>query len=197
MTPFQAHVAKWSECTKCPLCERRNRIVLSKGTYPCDILFIGEAPGASEDVKGIPFHGPAGHLLDQIIRKSGADRYRIAFTNLIACIPKDEGDTKVGEPPKEAIKACEPRLVEFVRIVKPRLIVLVGAHAQRYITGAAQFRLGNKVEQPEWIPPGKALQFAEIEHPASIIRQNVAAQGLRKERAAVAISSAIEDTFNA
>jgi DNA polymerase len=195
MTPWEEHVEKWSNCSLCPLCEKRTRIVLARGSLPCDIAFIGEAPGVSEDVRGLPFHGPAGHLLDQIVRKSGASKYRLLFLNLLGCIPYDENMNKVGEPPRESVKACAPRVVELVRIGKPRIIVLVGAHAQRYVSGQSQFALNGRTEL-EWIPPGKFLEFVSIEHPASILRQHLASQGLRKERAAVAISSTIEDVFN-
>lgn len=67
---FQLHVREWENCTRCPLCETRRNIVLSRGKVPCDVLFIGEGPGESEDVLGAPFVGPAGHLLDHIIERS-------------------------------------------------------------------------------------------------------------------------------
>lgn len=70
MTTWLEHVEKWRDCMRCPLSEQRSNIVLARGTVPCDVLFVGEAPGASEDALGQPFVGPAGHLLDQVIERA-------------------------------------------------------------------------------------------------------------------------------
>lgn len=69
MITWLDHVEKWKDCQRCPLAQQRSNIVLARGTVPCDVLFIGEAPGASEDALGLPFVGPAGHLLNQIIER--------------------------------------------------------------------------------------------------------------------------------
>lgn len=64
MSAWQQHVERWKDCTACPLCRQRYRICLARGDIPCDVLFIGEAPGQSEDATGLVFWGPAGDLLD-------------------------------------------------------------------------------------------------------------------------------------
>ncbi|MEK0326406.1 MAG: uracil-DNA glycosylase family protein, partial [Nitrosopumilus sp.] len=123
---WKEHRAKWIDCSLCSLCKRRRKVVLARGKVPCDVLFIGEAPGASEDSLGSPFVGPAGHLLDQMIEDAldmtSPDQAdlpaidsgpRIAFTNLIACIPKDEDGNKISsgdDIPLESIEACSERL---------------------------------------------------------------------------------------
>ena len=95
---YKQHVQRWKSCTACKLCETRKKVVMYRGDVPCDILFIGEAPGPSEDVIGQPFIGPAGHLLDRIIDKAIQPyrkvnpniSFRKVFTNLVCFIPKAE-----------------------------------------------------------------------------------------------------------
>lgn len=178
MSKYQQHVAKWQDCQLCKLCVNRTNIVLGKGKIPCDALFVGEAPGASEDILSVPFVGPAGKLLDEIIRQSGAEKYRLAFTNLVACIPLDDsGEDKLVAPPLESIRACKDRLVEFVQLANPKMIVCVGALAAKWC--------------PEFL--NKKLVYVNIVHPAAILRGNLAQRGLSIQRAVVILSTAIED----
>lgn len=160
---FKAHVAKWKDgCGSC-LCEKAAKIVFIRGKIPCDILFVGEAPGASENLIGRPFCGPAGKLLDDIIEEAVAElsyttEFRIAFTNLVGCMPTNE-DGKI-EPPKEAIKQCLPKLVEAIAMCKPRLVVCVGK------LSAKQIRLHR---------PALGLgdtKLIDMTHPAAILRLN-------------------------
>lgn len=200
-TPLQLHVEKWSGCTACELHAQRRKVVVYRGAVPCDVLFVGEAPGESEDSCGYPFVGPAGHLLDKLVRRvmgaagrldavDGRCDLATAFTNLVCCFPKEAKRLGVNEPPQESIKACAPRLVEFVRLAKPRLIVLAGKLAKRHVYGAAQFRLDGLSEQPEWIPNPKMLEFCEIVHPAAILRATAAQQGLMVQKTVATLTNA-------
>jgi DNA polymerase len=190
---FQKHAARWNNCRSCPLCEGRRHVVLARGVVPCDVLFIGEAPGASEDVLGAPFMGPAGKLLDRIIAEAvdsifvggcarmKDDEPRIAFTNLVCCVPRGDDGDKVAEPPKEAIKACQPRLKEFIALARPKLVVCVGGLATKWVkSGRDDLGLGE-------------VPIIEIVHPAAILRANIAQQGLAMQRAVVMLATAIED----
>lgn len=196
MTRFQQHLATWSNCKSCKLCEGRSKVVLVRGVLPADILFCGEAPGESENVIGRPFVGPAGKLLDTIIWEAIGENYRYALTNLVACIPYDETGTKAGEPDKEAITACAPRLAEIVRIAKPKIIVRVGSLAKKWVTGSPgaagyELMLANSLKiVVDWVP---TIRFADVLHPAAIIRQNIAQQGLSIQRASVTIANAAEE----
>src|SRR5260370_28208053 len=119
MTPFQLHVQRWQDCQACQLHKVRSRTVFCRGQLPCDLLFVGEAPGPSEDSTGLPFDGPAGRLLDNIIAQVwvllSSPPMRVAFTNLVLCIPlEEEGSAKFSEPPDECVEACKPRLSEFI-----------------------------------------------------------------------------------
>lgn len=88
MTLYQQHVQRWISCQRCALRLRRKHVVIARGTVPAPVVFVGEAPGESEDVLGIPFVGPAGHLFDYILNEAITDRTRYAITNLVCCIPK-------------------------------------------------------------------------------------------------------------
>lgn len=155
MGRWKSYKEKWVNCNLCELCDTREKTVLAKGKLPCDILFVGEAPGVSENILGKPFVGPAGHLLNEIIEDSLPDEARLAFTNLIGCIPLDENLRKVHQPHKEHIKACQPRLQEFVELANPKGIVFVGKLAEKNL--------------PKLIDIGDRPTTA-ITHPAAILR---------------------------
>lgn len=172
MTPFQKHVLEWSDCKLCPLCETRDKVVLCRGKLPADVLFIGEAPGPSEDTIGQPFKGPAGRLLDTMIDEAynamtispadrGWDSLRMAFTNLVACIPKDDSDKPYVDPSEKSIKACRPRLEQIINIAKPKLIVCVGKLSQKY--------LGEEYQEKGW-------NVVHTVHPAFILKTDTAAR---------------------
>lgn len=169
---FQQHTTKWRDCDRCLLSKCRNRIVMARGRIPAQILFVGEAPGDSEDVVGLPFVGPAGRLLDHVIERSLDGQYDYAITNLVCCLPKDVSNAK-GEPPKEAITACRPRLLEFIGICKPRLIVTVGLLAQKHT------------------PNLEGVARVGITHPAAILRMDASQQPLAIKRCVVAVEDAI------
>jgi DNA polymerase len=154
---------------------------MCRGKIPCDVLFIGEAPGASEDVIGQPFIGPAGKLLDQQIAEAQANaktNLRLCFTNLVCCIPKKDG-RKIGEPDKECIKACNPRLLEFISLARPTLIVCVGDLADKYV-GETEGLLDTM---------GRAPRFTEITHPAAILRAEVVRKPLMNQRVVVTLEN--------
>lgn len=199
MTPWTEHVARWKDCTRCPLAQQRGSIVLARGTVPCDVLFIGEAPGASEDALGQPFVGPAGHLLDAVVASALTDpqqqTVRTAFTNLVACFPREAKARGDNEPERGEVLACRPRLVEFVRLCRPRLIVLVGVLAKQYVHGASMFRLDGQPLNPEWIPEGRFLEFCDIVHPAAILRMPLAQKNMAVQRCVVQLRNAVADVL--
>lgn len=193
MTLYESHVLRWKDCTDCILHENRQHVVLARGSLPCEILFCGEAPGRSEDVIGKPFIGPAGRLLESIIAEAFDPRPRIAFTNLVACIPLGDENEKLAAPDHKEIKACTGRLKELVRMAEPRLIVCVGKLARTYIVGQAQFCEPGKDNQPPWLADCEPLEFVEIVHPAHILRSNLVQRGLMRQRAVVVLRNAWEE----
>jgi len=187
MTPFQQHVKRWENCQKCHYCKHRTRVVIGRGKLPAEILFVGEAPGKSENSLGIPFSGPSGQLLDHIIERAGISDKRLYFTNLVCCIPIEELEpgifAKATEPDDEAIKACRPRLEELIKIANPKLIVCVGSVAADY--------LDRTVRNPVKIPEG--CEINKIVHPSFILRSNVATRELKIQQCAVALANSVEE----
>lgn len=185
LTPYQRHKLKWSKCERCPLCETRKNVVLVRGKLPCDVLLMGEAPGNSEDTLGKPFIGPAGKLLDRIIDDAGGNvaRVRLAFTNVIACIPYDEEGKKVSEPPKEAIAECFPRLVDLVKMARPSSLVCVGQVPDKLL---------QKRADELWDVAEDQFPISQITHPAAILRANPAQQGLLYQKCVVTLREVFE-----
>lgn len=106
----------------CKLCEGCTQAVFGEGNPAARLMFVGEAPGADEDLQGRPFVGAAGKLLDKIIEAMGLKREDVYITNVVKCRPP--GNRK---PEKEEIEACEGFLFREIAVVKPRIIVTLGA----------------------------------------------------------------------
>jgi len=179
MTPYQKYKAKWSKCRRCELCDQRSRVVLCRGKLPAPILFVGEAPGASEDVIGKPFCGPAGHLLNQIIERALDGQWDYCMTNLVACYPRERKKAGINEPAEEHIETCSERLVELVRLCQPQLLVLVGKLPSKYVPSQLlEKRL-------LW-----TINYAHIPHPAAILRME---EQFRQDLAIKRAVATIED----
>ncbi len=187
MTSYQLFVDDWKDCQRCVLSEGRLHVVLARGKIPCDLVFIGEAPGESENVLGRPFVGPAGKLLDRIIERSVPEEVSYALTNLVCCIPRDEDGSKTSVPPDEAIEACASRLKQFVRLANPRLIIAVGQLPKDWL----------EEDQKYSITFHKKIPRVNIIHPAAILRANIAQQGLMIQRCIVNVSTGITRYLNA
>lgn len=113
-------------CQKCQLCQTRNNVVVGKGSLNTKVMFVGEAPGKNEDEQGEPFVGRAGKLLDQWIEFIGLTRKDVYMANLVKCRPPDNRN-----PLPEEIESCLPYLEKQIEIIKPRVIMSLGAFALR------------------------------------------------------------------
>lgn len=172
------HVEKWKDCQLCPLSQQRSNICLARGLVPCTVLFIGEAPGLSEDAFGLPFKGPAGHLMDQIIDRALKGVVSYALTNLVACFPREAKSRGDNEPERGEILECRPRLIEFVNIAQPQLVVCVGGLANHYVQ------------------PINTMPQVDIVHPAYILARLPAAQkNMAVQKCIVQVSNALEDVL--
>src|SRR5271166_3699452 len=182
MTPWERHQRRWRDCTACPLCHGRKQVVLARGTLPADVCFLGEAPGHSENVLGRPFVGPAGYLLNDIIKAAFTDLPPLAtaFSNLVSCLPLGEDGKKNSEPEAAEIKACSRRLQEFVTIAQPRLVVAVGKLAADWLA-------------KDLVVFPRRCKVIDIIHPAAILRASPAARGLLAQRAIVTLRNAVEE----
>lgn len=183
MTAWTDHVARWKDCTACPLHRQRDRICLARGQVPCDVLFVGEAPGASEDALGLPFVGPAGRLLDAIIastfRGPEQQTVRIAMTNLVACFPREAKGRGDNEPEVSEILKCRPRLEEFIDLAYPKLVVRVGSLAADWVEHDAYGRV-------------RGAAVVDIVHPAAILRMPLAQKQMAVQRCVVQLRNALE-----
>lgn len=195
-TLYQLHRQQWANGCGSDQCTIASKVVLGRGVIPCDILFIGEAPGESEDSIGKPFCGPAGHLLDQIIARAMAEFEAVhgpllpttAFTNLVGCIPRQPDGDKATEPEPDQVNCCSNRLCQFASICRPTTVVLVGKLAAKYICG--QNSLGC-----DWLPDDKFLEFVQLVHPAAILRAPLAQKDMMVRKTIVTLASAIKQIY--
>jgi len=110
------------DCTRCKLhAQGRRQIVFGVGNPDADLMFVGEAPGADEDIQGIPFVGRAGQLLTKIIEAIGLKRDDVYIANVIKCRPPGNRN-----PEPDEVETCEPFLFQQIDIIKPKVIVALG-----------------------------------------------------------------------
>jgi uracil-DNA glycosylase family 4 len=115
------------DCTRCKLHGLgRRQIVFGVGNPSADIMFVGEAPGADEDVQGIPFVGRAGQLLTKMIEAMGVGRDDVYIANVLKCRPPSNRD-----PQPDEVESCEPFLFKQIASVQPKVIIALGAFAAR------------------------------------------------------------------
>lgn len=176
MEGIKQHLITWSRCFLCPISCTTTSKVFYRGYVPCDVLFIGEAPGYNEDALCRPFIGRPGEILDQIIMESSLrftnnrtdNGYRWCITNTIACLPNDKGELR--PPSAKEIENCQARLYQFIHIASPMLIVAMGNYAERSLKAfthkVGTFGRKDCDEQYEWTP-----KIISIPHPAWMLRQ--------------------------
>ena len=119
-----------SNCNKCKLYTNRQHIVLGVGNKEADLMFIGEGPGADEDMQGIPFVGKAGQLMDKAFQGIGLKREEVYITNVVKCRPPSNR-----VPEKDEATSCLDYLRSQVVLLKPKIIVLLGSTALKNVLG--------------------------------------------------------------
>ena len=129
-TAWKHHEQKWNKCTDCHLHSGATKKVLLKGSIPCDILFIGEAPDTLESVIGLPFSNPAGKLMSQLVDDTEM-KFSHAFTNVIAC-PSTGSEGETRPPTSFEVTKCSPRLLGVFKLAKPKGIILLGRSSQSF-----------------------------------------------------------------
>jgi uracil-DNA glycosylase family 4 len=116
--------ADLGDCTRCKLCKGRKNIVFGVGNPSARLVFVGEGPGADEDVQGEPFVGKAGQLLTKMIEAMGLQRSDVYICNVVKCRPPNNRD-----PEPDEVAACEPFLVRQLDAIKPEIVVTLGKYA--------------------------------------------------------------------
>jgi uracil-DNA glycosylase family 4 len=115
------------DCTRCKLHTLgRRQIVFGVGNPQADLMFVGEAPGADEDLQGEPFVGRAGQLLTKIIEAIGLKREDVYIANVIKCRPPQNRN-----PEQDEVETCEPFLFQQIDVIKPKVVVALGTFAAR------------------------------------------------------------------
>jgi len=125
--------ALMGDCHRCALGDTRTRLVFGVGDPHARLMLVGEAPGKNEDLKGEPFVGAAGKLLDSLLEGMGLTRERIYIANILKCRPPGNRDPLPGE-----IEACTPFLRDQIRLVDPAVIATLGNFATRFMLGRAE-----------------------------------------------------------
>lgn len=194
---WKAHKSQWKECVACEIGRMAQHHVFTRGALPCDVLFLGEAPGDTEDSIGIPFVGRAGKTLDKFIcelsgrwfkslpedrrfallfQRGGinGEAIRWAITNTVLCRPADSRADRFREPTAGEKYNCRGRLDDFIGyIARPKAIVCLGKHAVH----AGPFDDEN----------GKDIPCVYVKHPSAINRMG----GPDSERGKVEFESSI------
>ena len=155
------------KCRRCQLGSLRTNAVPGEGNACARIAFVGEAPGADEDAQGRPFVGRAGKLLDKIIAAMGLKREEVFIGNILKCRPPENRDPR----PEEVIK-CLPFLQEQLEVMKPDIIVALGAHAARTLldTNKSIGQLRGKFHDYYPGAMAKPIKLMATYHPAYLLR---------------------------
>lgn len=162
----------WEFCTRCDLCRNARKHVVGYGLLPADVVFIGEAPGETEDKLGLPFIGKAGGLLKKMFcdvldwtRHEELESwktihanlpFRAYITNTVACAPwTDDSRRSLRDPSSDEAKACSPRLETIFKLAQMKSIVYLGKVSRNYVK------------------PPKGVAVLNLIHPAAILRSGV------------------------
>ena len=162
------------DCTRCVLHKQgRKQIVFGVGNPKADLMFVGEGPGADEDAKGEPFVGRAGQLLNNMIKAMGIEREQVYIANIVKCRPPGNR-----QPERDECATCSPFLMRQIAVVKPKVIVALGATAAKTLLAmsASMMQLrgrfydfrpaGVRSNDPNW----DGCKLAVTYHPAFLLR---------------------------
>jgi len=149
-------------CTQCGLCETRHNVVFGAGIRNADVMFVGEGPGEQEDLKGEPFVGPAGKLLDDMLSIIDIDRHTNCYIgNIVKCRPPRNRD-----PLEEEQDACIGYLRSQVALVRPKIIVCLGRIAAQKLIDE-NYRITR--QHGQWVNKN-GIWMTAIYHPSALLR---------------------------
>lgn len=148
-------------CNQCTLCQTRTNVVFGVGPEDAEVLFIGEGPGEQEDLRGEPFVGPAGKLLDDMLSIIDLGRHNCYITNIVKCRPPQNRD-----PLQVEQEACIEFLRAQTRLIRPKIIVCLGRiSAMKLIR--EDFRISR--DHGTWTQKG-GIWFTALYHPSALLR---------------------------
>jgi len=163
-------------CERCPLAATRTKAVFGAGNADADLLFVGEAPGAEEDRRGLPFVGRAGQLLDQLLAEIGLSRGDVFIANVLKSRPPNNRDPMPAE-----IDACRPYLHKQIELIEPRVIATLGNFATKLLSGS---QIG--ITRVRGVPQehelgGRRITLFPLLHPAAALRTPAMKDLLRED----------------
>ena len=156
-------------CKACDLYKRGTQTVFGEGPARADVMLVGEQPGDAEDLAGHPFVGPAGKLLDRALEQAGIDRARVYVTNVVKHFKwEPRGKRRIhSKPNAKEIGACKPWLDTEIALIRPRVIVCLGATAAQALLGRG-FRVTQ--QRGTFVDSPLAPRVTATVHPSSILR---------------------------
>lgn len=161
MSGWEALRARCGACTACGLCKTRKNVVFGTGSETAKLLFVGEGPGAQEDLEGEPFVGAAGKLLDDMLCIIDLDRTNCYIANIVKCRPPQNRD-----PLPEEQDACVGYLQEQIRLLQPKILVCLGRIAARRLI-REDYRITQ--EHGQFVEKD-GLWMTALYHPAALLR---------------------------
>ena len=154
--------SRCQSCRSCGLCQTRHNVVFGVGRRDADILFVGEGPGEQEDLKGEPFVGPAGMLLDDMLSIIDLDRNENCYiANIVKCRPPRNRD-----PQEDEQNACIGYLYEQIRLIQPKIIVCLGRIAAKKLIDP-DYRITR--QHGQWVQKD-GVWMTSIYHPSALLR---------------------------
>ncbi len=161
-------------CTRCRLSLRRTKVVAGVGSCSSPVAFIGEAPGGEEDLKGEPFVGRAGRLLDDALRGCGTSRDQVFVTNLVKCRPP--GNRR---PRRDEVGACFEHLQSELEAVAPSVVCVLGQSAAKHLLGETRNMSELVGEERELVVAGRKVRVFVAYHPAACLYRRANLESFR------------------
>jgi len=163
-------------CTRCPLAETRTKAVFGAGNANADLMFVGEAPGAEEDRRGLPFVGRAGQLLEQLLGEIGMARSDVFIANVLKSRPPNNRDPQPAE-----IEACRPFLDRQIELIEPLIIATLGNFATKLLSGSQTGITRVRGTPQDHVLGGRQVTLFPLLHPAAALRTPAMKDLLRED----------------
>ncbi|MDQ3883480.1 MAG: uracil-DNA glycosylase [Thermoproteota archaeon] len=170
-------------CPLCKLSRSRKNAVPGEGQLSAKIMFIGEAPGRSEDDEGRPFVGAAGRILDNLLKKAGIERSQVFITNIVKCRPPNNR-----VPEEDELTACRPYLDRQIALIKPKVICILGRTAYSSLLGGTSIT----ANRGKIVKKGGQKYFLTF-HPAAVIYNKDLRSALQADLKKLAVEVNKED----